>query len=284
MSYLILSLFSLFAWALTLPGWKKLGLKRLDYRFLTVSILYLLLYAGAFLWKGVNSWVGALIIAAPPFFSLFFIFRKAKNLHPLSYVVIAAHFFPLLPAVLLLFPAGWIGKAAIVLLYLGGIVWISFAGFPRYLHKKTFGTYTGKIREEAPDFTFYTADGESFTRDDLTGKWTVFYIWSEGCGDCFEQFPLVEKLHQEYESDPDIQVFAVYAPFAGPVPEHVKELIFGYGVPQLFMKNPGDAEALFGISLVPFAVVVSPEGKLVYRGRMVHLRNLRGVLVTHKLV
>lgn len=265
MNYLFLIIGSLFAWTLTMPLWKKLGFVRLDYRIIIVNMLYFFLYFGAFHLRGVEKWIGILIVAAPPFVSLFLIYIKTSNLNPLAYFVLLAYFLSLLPIILLSFIKSIIIKVAISLFYFGLIFFITYKGFPIIMHKLKFGTLTGRTKENVPNLDFLTSDNKIVTWSDLKGKLTVLYFWRRGCDDSgFKKLSIFEDLYQKYSSKPDIQFFAVYV-FSR---DHRGATIDEYSVPKLLLKNEESVEVLFGRTVTSTTIVVNSDLEIIYKGML----------------
>ena len=58
----------------------------------------------------------------------------------------------------------------------------------------------GGSNEPAPDFTLTDAGGQSVTLSDLQGQVVMINFWASWCGPCREEMPLLEQIHQRYES------------------------------------------------------------------------------------
>jgi len=52
----------------------------------------------------------------------------------------------------------------------------------------------------APNFTLTDAGGQSVTLSDLQGQVVMINFWASWCGPCREEMPLLEQIHQRYES------------------------------------------------------------------------------------
>ena len=52
----------------------------------------------------------------------------------------------------------------------------------------------------APDFTLYTAKGESFTLSELKGQAVLVNVWATWCPPCEAEMPAIEKMYNEYKA------------------------------------------------------------------------------------
>ena len=52
----------------------------------------------------------------------------------------------------------------------------------------------------APDFTLPVRDGGQISLAELEGQVVMINFWASWCGPCRQEFPLLEQMHQRYES------------------------------------------------------------------------------------
>jgi peroxiredoxin len=52
----------------------------------------------------------------------------------------------------------------------------------------------------APNFTLTDRDGNTVSLQDLRGQVVMINFWASWCGPCREEMPLLEQIHQRYES------------------------------------------------------------------------------------
>lgn len=54
--------------------------------------------------------------------------------------------------------------------------------------------------QSAPDFTLSSDDGQVMSLSDLRGQVIMINFWASWCGPCRQEMPLLEQIHQRYES------------------------------------------------------------------------------------
>lgn len=58
----------------------------------------------------------------------------------------------------------------------------------------------GDVNESAPDFTLPGDGGQAISLSDLRGQVVMINFWASWCGPCRQEMPLLEQIHQRYES------------------------------------------------------------------------------------
>jgi len=58
----------------------------------------------------------------------------------------------------------------------------------------------GDVNESAPDFTLPGDGGQAVSLSDLRGQVVMINFWASWCGPCRQEMPLLEQIHQRYES------------------------------------------------------------------------------------
>jgi len=121
---------------------------------------------------------------------------------------------------------------------------------------------------QVPPFKLFDVDGREATRDDWTGKKAVilFFVGAE-CPVSNGYSPLMQRLADKY-APLGVDCWAVHCDPTVDAPSataHAKEYGLKFRVvldPAQIVAEPG------GVRITPEAVVVSPAGKVLYRGRI----------------
>lgn len=127
-----------------------------------------------------------------------------------------------------------------------------------------------KVGQQAPGFSLKGLDGSQYSLKQLTAQGHVLLVfWATECVYCYAHVADFKKIHQQYSSNgltlAAINVGGEYDP---EVKEYVSDNELNYLVLSDRLNNLDVAEAykVFG---TPTMVLVSPEGKIVYRGHQI---------------
>jgi thiol-disulfide isomerase/thioredoxin len=127
-------------------------------------------------------------------------------------------------------------------------------------------------------------EGDTITLDYFEGKVLVLDFWNTTCGVCFQKFPQLEKLHKQFENNPDVLVLAVNNPLKRDPVDKAKVMMEeqGYSFGKLYALDTGTA-ADFDIHFFPVVLYVkAEEGSTYIRGSLESkwhvLRNSRRVV------
>jgi len=124
-----------------------------------------------------------------------------------------------------------------------------------------------ELEAPAPDFTLKSNQGENIRLADLHGEVVMINFWATWCGPCVQEMPLLDELHQKYESA-GFTLLGVNVEDADDT-EKVNEMIEKLQVSFPILYDVEDiASKLYSVDAMPSTVFVGREGnfRYVHRG------------------
>lgn len=258
---------SLLLWLFLIP-W---GLVGIDYRSLVGTIAYFLLTF--FL---VNKYRSKL-----SHFGLFLVILAGQYILTLDYIVgffrgelywslpydaalllgtLCGYFFSILPKpvnILQLVIASFLS------------LFLFFQGWDYWLHKRNYGTFTGKIEASVLPAKFESFDEQKNIVNDnnFQNKIVLLDFWNTRCGICFEKFPQLQVAFEKYKNDPSVAIYAVDKRIEEDKPNQAFEMIKeeGYSFPVVIAKDE-DLPEKIGVKYYPTTFVIDRNGMIVYKG------------------
>jgi len=118
------------------------------------------------------------------------------------------------------------------------------------------------ISDMAPlEINLKTASGESFTREDFTGKVTLVNFWASWCGPCVEEIPALNRL-REYMKDRPFELISInYAE----KPQQIREFLNMVKVDfPVLLDEDGSYSAKWNVLVYPATFVIDTDGNIVY--------------------
>lgn len=148
-------------------------------------------------------------------------------------------------------------------------LFLFFQGWDYWLHKRNYGTFTGKIEASLLQAKFEAFDESSnlISDFDLKGKIVLLDFWNTRCSICFEKFPQLQAAFEKYKNDPSVAIYAVDKPIEEDKPGEAFQVIKdeGYSFPVVIAKDE-DLPEKFGVKYYPTTFVIDRNGMIVYRG------------------
>ena len=151
-------------------------------------------------------------------------------------------------------------------------VFLLISGYDYWLFKLNFGTFTGKVHYKQPIHIIgRDQNNRLITDDEMKGKLVLLDFWHTRCGVCFEKFPKVQSLYDQFKFDTSFILYAVNKPLkqdsTGQAFSMLKER--KYTFPILIPTIDKLPEA-FGAVFYPTVVIINKTGTVIYRGDIEH--------------
>lgn len=114
------------------------------------------------------------------------------------------------------------------------------------------------------DLRFVLLDGRTPTLAELRGRPALIAFWATSCAPCVEEVPDLIALYRQFAPQ-GLELIAVAMPFDSPlhVQTFVKEKQLPY--PVALDVDGAVVRAFDGVSFIPAAVLMDPDGRIVYR-------------------
>ena len=118
-----------------------------------------------------------------------------------------------------------------------------------------------KPGQPAPDFTLDDLQGQSVSLSDFRGRAVFLDFWSNGCTPCIEDFPYLEKIKQQTQSQ-KVVFLSISLDSDATWHQAVEE----HGLTGVHVCSPGGWQAevaqLYQVRYIPFYLLVGPDGRI----------------------
>ena len=132
-----------------------------------------------------------------------------------------------------------------------------------------------KPGQPALDFTLDDLEGQSVSLSDFRGQAVFLDFWSNGCTPCIEDFPYLEKIKQQTQSQ-KVVFLSISLDSDATWHQAVKE----HGLTGVHVCSPGGWQAevaqLYQVREIPFYLLVGPDGRI--DGRVDHVFDVEEVV------
>ncbi|MDR2651311.1 MAG: TlpA family protein disulfide reductase [Prevotellaceae bacterium] len=116
----------------------------------------------------------------------------------------------------------------------------------------------------APDFTLKALDGQEITLSKYKGKYVLIDFWGSWCGPCRKSSPMMVELHNQLKAkNADIEFISIAVNERND--EIWKKAIKDDNLTWTQLKIDRNVGLAYKIVGVPTCILVSPEGKILYR-------------------
>ena len=123
------------------------------------------------------------------------------------------------------------------------------------------------LGEGVPEFSALMTNGETFSRDNLQGQWSLVQFWGMWCSDCLADVPYANALRLALAQDPNTQFVGIHTP---PSFERREEAFGKWGSLEAFFSDKGgaydvvvDADSsirdMFKVEWTPTFLLVAPD-------------------------
>jgi thiol-disulfide isomerase/thioredoxin len=164
---------------------------------------------------------------------------------------------------------------AILLLPIAVGGWLYFQGAKIWEHYVIYNTFkSGETFRKAPTFSF-TKDSITLTNNDFRGQIVVFDFWNTSCPYCYEKFPALKEKQEKWSKNGNIHFYAVNFPISRDTIGEAGAILKMRDIPIPNLMGPEALSSyqVFGEFAFPLAVILNPEGDIVFWGDIEKIDN-----------
>ena len=127
---------------------------------------------------------------------------------------------------------------------------------------KAFGIQ--ELKEEAPNFTIVDPNGKRISMNDYRGKVVILHFWATWCKPCKDEFPLFEKLFQNFKGRE--RVFLPISRDLKADRKEVEKVAKDFGLSfQVYLAREGDVTNRYWTWGTPVTYFIDKKGWIIGR-------------------
>jgi thiol-disulfide isomerase/thioredoxin len=126
-----------------------------------------------------------------------------------------------------------------------------------------------EVGAQAPDFTLKALDGQEITLSNFKGRYVMIDFWGSWCGPCRQSSPLLVELYNELKKqDADIEFIGIACSEQNDknwIEAIEDDKLTWIQLNDSHSKKGKSIQKLYAVLGVPTSLLISPEGKILYR-------------------
>jgi thiol-disulfide isomerase/thioredoxin len=154
-----------------------------------------------------------------------------------------------------------VGTALTILMF----VW----GFNHWLHYLSYDNFTGRVTPYKSEVRIdgVDRDGRAVSSVDFEGRIVVLNFWFTRCGQCIQEFPILDDFARKYSDSGSVLVYAVNKPMEEDRDKPAFDMLNekGFRFPAI-IPNDEDLPEKFGVKFYPTTFVIDQNGLVVFKG------------------
>jgi peroxiredoxin len=122
-----------------------------------------------------------------------------------------------------------------------------------------------QLGQQSPSFSAISLQGETFTLEDLEGKFVILEFWGTWCGPCIPEIPHLQTLWEKHGEDSLLILGIALDDNEDVVTEFIEERDMSW--PQILQSDRfrGELVELFNVVGIPRMYLINPSGEIVAR-------------------
>ena len=126
------------------------------------------------------------------------------------------------------------------------------------------------VGDKAPELTFESLDGSRQKLSGLRGKYVLIDTWATWCGPCIASLPKMKKLHARFAPRGLVVLGMNLDRDKAKARKFVRDRKLPWKHGFLGQWSKSDFPRKYGITSVPYYVIVDPHGRVIHRGTQEH--------------
>ena len=154
----------------------------------------------------------------------------------------------------------------ITIIGLVSVLFMFFSGYDLWLNKLNYGTFTGIVCENAPEFNL-NCENLSLNNASLKNRMVVLDFWHTACGVCFQKFPEFQKRYDKYKNVKGLEFYAVNIHIKRDTLNQAINTIrkLKYTFPVIIVDDDSLLKK-FKVTGVPVTIIINNGSHILYRG------------------
>lgn len=146
---------------------------------------------------------------------------------------------------------------------------MTFNVYELWVHKIEYGNWTGEVvSRQASPFEMENKAGEVVNNELLYGKVILFDFWFISCPPCWKKFPDLQRVHEKYKNNPDVEIYAVNRPMRSDHPNALFERIEDKGYSFPVLRGTQEVMDAFDVYKYPTVIILDRNGEIVFMGEL----------------
>ena len=146
---------------------------------------------------------------------------------------------------------------------------MSLGLYDLWFHRIEYGNWTGEVAAKpVASFELFDKEGAMVNNESLKGKIILFDFWFVGCGPCWVKFPDLQRLYEQYESNPIVEIYAVNRPMEQDKPGALFSRIEDKEYTFPVLKGTQEIMDALDVYKYPTVMLINANGEMVFMGEL----------------
>lgn len=152
--------------------------------------------------------------------------------------------------------------------------------YPSWLNFISYGQFSSSMNKQLPTITLVDREGRLLGNEIFKNKIVVLDFWNTSCGACFQKFPLLQELSNNYIKS-NVEIYAVNVPLKRDTANQSFQVLEEWN---FTFKNLNANESIteaMNVEYFPTTFIVV-NGIITFKGDLLHVNSQLEKLLNHK--